>query len=150
MCPFRGTSSPPQSQQQGDGATTASSVRPLGDGGVGWTPELIKKEWARLNWEHSVSRYVWTLGHTCASPEDPLWGYLWPSGATPIPPKSPSADVETAVADDAAVIDAGKAGSGPGANGDVARVATDENVIIATGDKAAGPDGLLRAEVSAV
>jgi len=93
LCPFRSSST--QNRQHLGGSNTnfnsrrvSPSAAGVGDQVMSWTPGLIRKLWDRISWEHSVFRYVWTLGHTCTVPEDPLWKFLWPSGVPPIPPKS--------------------------------------------------------------
>ena len=50
--------------------------------------EKYQNEVSELSWEHSIGRYVYTLGHTCASMDDPLWQFLWPSKVAPVKTRS--------------------------------------------------------------
>lgn len=74
LCPFRGT-------QQ------SAPVEKINKGLISdWIQNQIANVIDKVAWEHSIGRYVYTLGHTCVAEDDPLWDFVWPSHIPPVKP----------------------------------------------------------------
>ena len=49
-----------------------------------WVHNQITNAMNEVAWEHSIGRYVYTLGHTCVAEDDALWDFVWPSRIPPV------------------------------------------------------------------
>ena len=69
MCPFAGRI-PPATTQANKATRNIIS-------------DALERKMKQVKWEHSIERYVWQLGKTCADDTDALWHFVWPSGDPP-------------------------------------------------------------------